>query len=922
MHIVYRPNITDMATNFQSSFGLVKGSLATISDEDNDGLFDTAKFSFGTLVNNPDGVSQGVNDTIVVEVAAVLADSNYNYANYNPRYVFTFSHQSDIARSHPRNFNLKTVEPSYVLSSTVGSFIPYGSTSLTEAGVVATYTARIYASGSTGPGYNFVFTDTLSTYLALLPGTVTVSGCQGTEIVTGNGANDNTVTVTVFTCPKGAEFTVTYKARFVDTTYTYSTVRNAARCTYKSAPLDGLYNPGFIRTYTPLTDNAPVTTQQVSYDGDRSETSIPETATYHVLIGEVVKYTSTIVFPAGLTANTVLTFYVDSAEPVLSILDGSVTIMHPNVNSTTAVLGTKFTPTDSNGDGYNENLRINLGNVLNLFNGDYATPVDKVTVSVDFLVVNSNYQRRNSFIYAYNYLQYSNGATTFTTNTQPTGLYTYIATIYIVKTATQISYIEAGSTITYTVQVTNTNEVPVYDSYIVDNLSSSFALVTGSVTMSSSAGAVVLGNSGTDPTIKVNLPSPFSSGTVTITYKATLTNSIVVNSTISNTAYFTYSSAPTTAVNRGNVQTLTSGSTERITTAYPTLTNTYLSTSFPQSVSGRVVVGSTVTFQVNVTLPQGTSRDSVLTVQLPYNAGKLRGVIGTITKLPSNIVSQNVGLDEQLSVVPTDNFAGDDVPDTFTFVLGNLINYPDGARNQRDTITVEVVALVLDDTRNRNGQQAQTVATFTTSTSTFTQTAFCTIYVPALEIRKVATTPSYLVAGSIVQYAVTVTNPSSVIAYNVSVWDLLSKELALVVGTLNTSRGSVMTGSNQADSTILIAVETIPVGGSVTILYQCRVTVEANTASQIPNTAYIKYGSALYDNQNRGNVRFIDSNTTAYVWVSEPMYSIGYTSSSNVETPDTFLSIGEAIYMKYVFLSSFLVSYSLLNLLLILSMQC
>lgn len=898
---MYRPNITYMAPNFQSSLELVQGSLATISDPDGDTFFDTATFNFGTLVNNPDGVSQGYNDTLIVEVAAVLVPSSYNYANYAPRYIFKLTYRSDVTRTHSRALSLNTVEPNYLMSSTISSFSPYNSASLVEAGVIASFTTTVYASGSsTGPGYNFVFTDTLSAYLSLLAGSVTVTGCQGTEIVTGNGANDKTVAVNVFACPYGQGFIVKYKAMYITTVITASTVANAARCTYRSAPQDGLYNSGYIRAYSTPSASYPVTLQQVYYDVDLISTSIPQTSGSYVLIGEVVRYSATITFPAGITANTVLTFYVGSTDPVLSILDGSVTVMYPNMNTTTAVLGSKFVPTDTNSDGYKDNLQINLGNVLNLPNGDYATPVDKINVNVDFLVIDTSAQRHNTFRYTYSYLTFSNGQSTVTLPTRSTSLITYIPTIDILKSSSASSYIEAGSIITYTVTVYNRNSIPVYDSFITDNLSSFFSLVTGSVTMSSSAGAVVLGNSGTDARIKVKLPSPFSSGSFAITYKATLTNSIVVNSTISNSAYVTWSSAPTTPVNIGNVRTVTQGVTEEIITASPSLTNTFHTTSFHQSVFGRVVIGSTVTFQVKITLPQGTSRNSVLAVQLPYNAGKLHGISGTVTKLPSNIVSQTVGLDEQLSVVPTDNFGGDGVPDRFTFVLGDLINYPDGTRGDNDVITVQIVALVLDDALNKNGQSIETTATFTTSTSTYSQTAYCTIFVPALQINKVATPPSYLVAGSIVQYAVTVTNPSSVTAYNVTVWDLLSQELALVVGTLNTTSGTVMTGGKADDSTILIGIETIPVSGSVTILYQCRVTVVANTASQIPNTADVKWGSALYDNQNRGNVRFLTDKKVAYVWVAEPMYSIGYTSSSNEETPGTLVSIGESIYIKYV----------------------
>lgn len=886
-------NITYMASNFQSSRGLVQGALGGLVDTDNDGYLDTSVFSFGALLNVPDGVSKGPNDviTILAMVMLVNAPTNTNNQNLNTFYTLSYATNGVVQTPIQKQVSIKVVEPVMTIAK---SGIP---TAYPEAGDVVTYTVTIsHTTASTGPAYNTIVTDVLIPQLLLVPGTVTVSGGQGGSAITGNQGSDTTVVVSLnpFVRADGT-VTITYKAAVTNITITSSTVVNRVSYTFWSSPDDLVYNTNDRRSYSnyatyPFTMADPVMFYFLN------SSSIAQSGGTAVAIGEVITLTTTLVIPQGTTHAASLSIITTPSFPgYMTVLNGNVTAMYPNMVSSTGIaLGYSSTPVDSNADGITDTIVFNFGDLLNLPEGKVKGIADNLTVTVDLIV---------SDTYNYNGLPL-NALATFLYNNSVKNIplvanvlvQVATPTLAISKTSVAPSdYLEAGTVIPYTINVTATvQNTAVFGGVVTDILPPTLQLQENTLNIINGTLVGFVNN-----TLTVLVPEGFTYGnTLSITYSAVVANSTVTGTKIGNTASALYFSAPAGSTNIFN---WTISSSTSLNIASPSMTLRFGSTSFPQALPHDVVVGSTVSFSINVVIPQGTTNQAVLNVTLPNGrSGKFSALSSTITHLPSNIVLLNQALTEGSAGVPLDS-NGDSIPDVITFTFGDLINYPGDnvAQGANDTITIQVKALVIDFVNNTNLGSLLTTAVFTTNTTTINDNAIVRVVTPALAIQKVATPPSYLVAGSIVNYTMVVAHnaSSNAAAYNISVYDPLNPQLTLMVGSVSSSSGTIVTGNHAGDVAITLTVDNIPLGTNVTITYRATVTPEAKTNSVLPNTATLAWASAIHDSDNAKDVRFYGTASTASIHMAAPSLSFTLFNTSNVETTGSQVSIGEKVLM-------------------------
>lgn len=152
------------------------------------------------------------------------------------------------------------------------------------------------------------------------------------------------------------------------------------------------------------------------------------------------------------------------------------------------------------------------------------------------------------------------------------------------------------------------------------------------------------------------------------------------------------SSATPVATNTGEIRNTTIFAVNPpLTIAAPTYTFAMLSTSLIETNSSNVVAGETITMQVALTLPQGTTPATSVNFSLP-NALNQKLVVssGRVTYKASTM--QNALNGAQLTLLDKDN---DGENETANFYFGDITNVPDNVRaGVDDTILIELIAVV------------------------------------------------------------------------------------------------------------------------------------------------------------------------------------------------------------------------------------
>lgn len=670
MHFVAPPSITFMSSNFNSSTGLTLGSLASsLTDTNNDGYMDTATFDFGDLLNIPDGVSAGVNDTIVVTGSVLAVDHTLNY-NDKQTYVYTTFSYTGLAvpKSVNSYFLIQFVEPHMYLTHSV-SDLDYP-----QAGEVQTYTISIlHYSDATGPAYNNTVNNTMNPQLRLVPGSVVISGGKGGVVISGNTTDDTVHLVVSLNAFVKSDPTViiTYKAIVQNVTLAATWVPSSATLEYWSAPTDQ-YNSANRR---PQYSNAgksfyvPEPTMGLALTG----TSIDESSEAVVAVGELIRITSTLLFPQGTTGDVSFSFMSTPSFPgYLSIVNASIIFMASNIKSARdLVQGSVITPVDTNADGIFDLATFEFGDILNIQEGATKAITDSIVIEIN-VVVSETYNYHGLPLDALGTLSYTTGIK-YVESTSRVAVTVATPSLNVVKSSVLLSdYIEAGSSINYTITITPTvANAPAFQGVLTDLLGPRFELQNDTLTLTH--GTYL--NYTKDGDLTIRVPDGFSYGSVmTITYVATLTTAVYASTQVDNTASLFFYSAPDSET--GNLRSWTIQSTTSIAVASPSLSVSLSSSSLPQALPRDVAIGSTIKFLASVVVPQGSTGNVVFNITLPNGTnGKFKALSSTIVKMASNFAS-NTSLKEGDEGILVDS-NNDNITDRVTYSFGTLVNTPD-----------------------------------------------------------------------------------------------------------------------------------------------------------------------------------------------------------------------------------------------------
>lgn len=218
---------------------------------------------------------------------------------------------------------------------------------------------------------------------------------------------------------------------------------------------------------------------------------------------------------------------------------------------------------------------------------------------------------------------------------------------------------------------------------------------------------------------------------------------------------------------------------------------------------------------------------------------------------------------------------------------------------ENDTISIEIVALVINYENNVNLASVTTTAVFSSTTVTVTSRAIVRIVTPSLTVEKFSFAPSYLAAGSVVNFTIAIHHNaySNAAAYNNSLYDALHSNLILIPNSVQTSNGVITTGSQPGERTIRITFDTIPLDTVVTVTYSATISTEARTNSVLAGQVTVWWASAAEDDNNEGEIRYYDSFTSASVRLTAPALTLTLYNTSLTETQGSQVTIGELVYL-------------------------
>ena len=286
--------------------------IETRDDRDNDNIDDEISLDFGTVLNVPDGVSNG-SDVIQLLIAVRVLDATDN----GPGQILTNSIVVDYGVGQATaTADVEVVAPILQIDKSANP-------TTGPAGSTATYTLVIsHAGASTSDAFELAIRDLLvDPNLVLVPGTVTSTA--GT-IITGNGPTDATIGINAGSLPLGGTITVTFAARINLALGTAVAINNSSTVTWDSFPGPG-GQPGTDNDPATFTTTAPRINLQIT------KVDFPDPAT----INGPLRYTLNVVNLGPSTATNVT---------LVDTLPGTITVTGVTPSQGTAnVVGTTLT---------------------------------------------------------------------------------------------------------------------------------------------------------------------------------------------------------------------------------------------------------------------------------------------------------------------------------------------------------------------------------------------------------------------------------------------------------------------------------------------------------------------------------------------------------------------------------------------------
>lgn len=540
------------------------------------------------------------------------------------------------------------------------------------------------------------------------------------------------------------------------------------------------------------------------------------------LVSSAGQLTSSTLSGAGLAQTSIGT-------PTFALPDAAVSA------SATSNLDTYASGTD---------VYFKLGNLANT---ETTSAVESVVIEFQAVVVNeSANQAATSLANTFNVLFDKDGVGAPDTHgsSSNTVTTTVVEPVLGVSKTLVTSGSDAGDAVQYTITITNAaaNNATAYDISVTDLFDTDFVL--NNVTLGSGivvSGAAVTTNSSTTSNLNLVLTSLAANSSATITLNGVVASTAPAGSTVSNTTSVSWTSTPGTNASErtgsgGINDYAATASSANFVLARPTVDKlTPSDTTYS--------VGESVTYDILVTLPEGVTRSLAIT-----------------DNLPSGLIFESVAVQTAAGGVLATAFNGTvssptttNVGNSYTFTLGDVTTTGDNVAGN-NSFLLRVTARVANILANQNATTLTNTATLSyndgtsgaTTVNDATPNVNITVVEPLLTLDKqVVGTSTGLDAGDTVQYRVVISNTGTATAHEVTLSDALPSGLLVSAINSTTAAGSaaIDTATGGVGTATLTGEYTIPVGGSITIIYTATLQTAVTPNTNYVNTATVTFSS-------------------------------------------------------------------------------
>ncbi|MEM8653667.1 MAG: isopeptide-forming domain-containing fimbrial protein [Pseudomonadota bacterium] len=890
-----------------ASTGLTLGSAGAVAADGN-----SVSFDLGTLVNL--GNNDVSDDFITFEVTARSLGSQDEGAGDRLANAARFEADgvSDVA------FNgVNLIEPQLTIDKTA-------SPSIVQAGETVSYQIVVDnpIASRDAPAFDLELTDLLDPNVALVAGSVNVTGGTGVAIVTGNGIGDTDIEITADELGVNNTLTITYQATVLSTVEAGIVIDNTAEVTFDSLPTDDADDE---RDFS-ISDDAEVTTASASIDKAITDTSNPDTAGGDLSIGETVTYDITIVLPEGTNSNAILTDLLPTTPGILTLVSSEVVSIGDNITGSTLVAGDSGTVSGSD-------VIFDFGTLSNV--NDLVQNVDDEIV-VRIVAQLNDLPANTSGDTLVNTARF----TTDNTDVSDIASVDVVEPVLGIEKVADVTEADAGDTVTYTITSTNSGNGPAYDIVLDDGVTdpnivagappvASIRILDGATDVTptgADAPSVTFptGTGGLQAIVPVLLPGQ----TIEVVFEAVVVDAVAFDSSFSNeasiTRFDTDPAGDTTDPDDGRVFTGPSDSVD-IDTPPPGIEKTLVGTDDPNTSGNDVGISEVLTYEIELTLPEGTS-DILVSDDLPPG---LTPISAEITTMDAAITSDNLALgdtDISSGFITVGSDGG------FVFDFGTVTNPGDNLA-ANDTIILTVTAKVADLAVVTDGATLTNQATIslidpvsgavlidpdTGAPQSFSDDASADVVEPELDIAKTVV-PTTADAGDTVTYTILSQNTGSGPAYDVILNDPLSNAGLDIptpaVGSIRILDGGTDVTPTGADAPTLVyptsadgLQATIPVllpGQTIEIVFDAVVSDTATFSTPIENTAEVTRFDTdpAGDGTDADDGRVFDDTLAGYVVpednavVTTPDVTLAkaVVATSDTDTAGTDVGIGETV---------------------------
>jgi hypothetical protein len=861
-----------------------------------------ATWNLGTLTNTPNNIADS-NDQIVFEV--VVKPTVGKSTQSSTARDITVALASSLTSTSVTAIQFEIVEASKTLTRATTM------TTSSDAHDLITITLTIGSgSGDRAAAYETVVTDDPSSSMALVVGSVTVTGTASYTIQSGNTVGDAALSVLVPKILSGASnIVVTYQARIVDNIQAATSVVGTGSMTYYSN-VDTASTSA--KSYTKTHANT-VVSQVPAIAIAVASTSLAETgadpgnsAIQTLAIGETITYIITLTLPEGSLSNAQVTFTATQvATGTLEVISATVSFVGSSITGNPPTVGHAAT-ISTGGLGTSSIARFALGNVHN-DPDNTQNPQDTITFTVicrpslDFASQTGNALTNTASL--------TYGASSTTSATSQVKIYDAVP-LLISKSSNIAASVDGEDIIAITLTVqpdtTSGNLGPAYLVVINDLLAPDMSVTIASAS-SDNTGAVIE----TGPTSKdLQVSMPFIQKTdsaVRITYNVVVNSQIEASSVSMQAKVQSYTSSDVTNSKTYTVQTsVVSATVPTISTALD-LVSTSLAESGADTgnpLIENLFLGEVALLRLTVRFPEGNTSNAMVDFTVPQSAMNVMEILSSkIATVGSNLFS-NVPL--TVNQAGTDTIGALGVVESTQFNFGNVYNAPDNSVSNADKITIEFRVRFATGQGNEPTGAAASVSSSSISLRATNQNSYQLklIDTTQLSLLKAILLASIVDASDIITANITITpaSTSATAAYNILVIDELHPYLTVLTNTITKSDASATV--TVSGTSVIIQLGVLSGTNSLIVTYQVQAIAELEVLSTISSKANMTY----YSNSDIQNAKLYQVTTSTFTsTTSRGAVSSSVTATSHPQTTkaqyDTNvddLVLGETATVTYV----------------------